>query len=56
MRRIAQGQMQGLLAAENHFGYLSSYLAAGFTARRTDSDGSVWVGRELQAALRHIAP
>jgi ribosomal protein S18 acetylase RimI-like enzyme len=34
--------------AENHFGHLGMYLAAGFTVRRTDSDGSVWVGKELQ--------
>jgi ribosomal protein S18 acetylase RimI-like enzyme len=34
-------------AAENHFGPLSMYLAAGFTVGRTDPDGSVWVGREL---------
>lgn len=34
--------------AENHFGHLSMYLAAGFTVRRTDPDGSVWVGKELQ--------
>ena len=33
--------------AENHFGPLSMYLAAGFSIRRTDSDGSVWVGLEL---------
>jgi len=33
--------------AENHFGPLGMYLAAGFTVRRTDADGSVWVGREL---------
>jgi GNAT superfamily N-acetyltransferase len=42
-------------AAENHFGYLSMYLAAGFTVRRTDSDGSVWVGKDLQAISQHIA-
>lgn len=42
--------------AENHFGYLSMYLAAGFTVRRTDSDGSVWVGKELQPASQPIAP
>jgi hypothetical protein len=34
--------------AENHFGPLAMYLAAGFTVRRTDADGSVWVGKELQ--------
>jgi len=33
--------------AENHFGPLRMYLAADFTFRRTDDDGSVWVGREL---------
>lgn len=33
--------------AENHFGPLGMYLAAGFTVRRTDDDGSVWVGKEL---------
>jgi GNAT superfamily N-acetyltransferase len=33
--------------AENHFGPLSMYLAAGFSIRRTDVDGSVWVGRDL---------
>lgn len=33
---------------ENHFGPLSMYLGAGFTVRRTDADGSVWVGKELQ--------
>jgi len=32
---------------ENHFGPLSMYLAAGFTIRRSDDDGSVWVGKEL---------
>jgi GNAT superfamily N-acetyltransferase len=34
-------------SAENHFGPLSMYLAAGFSIRRTDADGSVWVGRDL---------
>lgn len=33
--------------AEKHFGPLGMYLAAGFTVRRTDDDGSVWVGKEL---------
>ena len=33
---------------ENHFGPLGMYLAAGFTVRRTDPDGSVWVGKDLQ--------
>ena len=32
---------------ENHFGPLNMYLAAGFTVRRSDDDGSVWVGKEL---------
>jgi GNAT superfamily N-acetyltransferase len=37
--------------AENHFGPLSMYLAAGFTVQRTDeSDASVWVGKELVPA------
>jgi GNAT superfamily N-acetyltransferase len=41
--------------AENHFGPLAMYLAAGFKIRRRDeSDGSVWVGKELQKA--HEAP
>ncbi|GAB2583190.1 hypothetical protein GCM10027034_14150 [Ramlibacter solisilvae] len=35
-------------SAENHFGPLAMYLAAGFTVVRTDGDGSVWVGKELQ--------
>ena len=34
--------------AENHFGPLAMYLAAGFTVRQTDADGSVWVRKELQ--------
>ncbi len=34
--------------AENHFGPLAMYLAAGFTESRTDSDGSIWVGKELK--------
>lgn len=42
-------------AAENHFGHLSMYLAAGFAVRRIDSDGSVWVGKELQNASPSIA-
>ena len=33
--------------AENHLGPLAMYLAAGFIVRRTDTDGSVWVGKEL---------
>jgi GNAT superfamily N-acetyltransferase len=33
--------------AENHLGPLAMYLAAGFTVRRTDTDGSVWVNKEL---------
>ena len=37
--------------AENHFGFFGMYLAAGFTVHRTDADGSVWVGKELQPAL-----
>ncbi len=37
----------GTGAAENHFGPLRMYLAAGFTVRRTDEDGSVWVTKEL---------
>ena len=32
---------------ENHFGPLGMYLAAGFTIRRRDDDGSVWVGKAL---------
>jgi GNAT superfamily N-acetyltransferase len=40
--------------AENHFGPLGMYLAAGFTVRRTDADGSVWVGKELQPTLLPI--
>ncbi len=35
-------------SAQNHFGPLGMYLAAGFTVRRTDEDGSVWVGKELR--------
>jgi GNAT superfamily N-acetyltransferase len=34
-------------SAENHFGPLGMYLAAGFDVRRTDADGSVWVGKAL---------
>lgn len=48
-RPAAQG------TAANHFGYLSMYLDAGFTVRRTDSDGSVWVGKELQPVSQPIA-
>jgi GNAT superfamily N-acetyltransferase len=33
--------------AENHFGPLSMYLAAGFTVHHTDSDGSVVVRKAL---------
>jgi GNAT superfamily N-acetyltransferase len=33
--------------AQNHFGPLSMYLAAGFTVDRTDADGSVWVSKPL---------
>ena len=35
--------------AANHYGPLGMYLAAGFVVRRTDDDGSVWVGKELRA-------
>jgi GNAT superfamily N-acetyltransferase len=34
-------------AAENHFGPLAMYLANGFVHWRADSDGSVWVRKEL---------
>lgn len=34
--------------ADNHFGPIAMYLAAGFTVERTDSDGSVWVGKPLK--------
>ncbi|WP_194792919.1 GNAT family N-acetyltransferase [Caenimonas koreensis] len=34
-------------AAENHFGPLTMYQAAGFTVHREDTDGSVWVRRAL---------
>jgi GNAT superfamily N-acetyltransferase len=43
-------------AAENHFGPLAMYLAAGFTERRKDTDGSVWVTRDLQPRPRYIEP
>ncbi len=33
--------------AQNHFGPLSMYLAAGFSVRSTDADGSVWVAKPL---------
>ena len=33
--------------AENHFGPLALYLAAGFTIHREDTDGSVYVRRPL---------
>jgi GNAT superfamily N-acetyltransferase len=33
--------------AENHYGPLAMYLAAGFAVHRRDDDGSVWVRREL---------
>ena len=33
--------------AENHYGPLGIYLAAGFAVQRTDDDGSVWVRRAL---------
>jgi GNAT superfamily N-acetyltransferase len=39
-------------AAENHFGPLGMYLAAGFTVDRTDADGSLRVAKELQPAAR----
>jgi len=34
-------------AADNHFGPLNMYLKAGFLLWKTDSDGSVWVRKEL---------
>lgn len=34
-------------AAENHFGPLRMYLAAGFDVHRRDSDGSVYVRKQL---------
>jgi GNAT superfamily N-acetyltransferase len=34
-------------AAENHFGPLRLYLSAGFTIRREDEDGSLYVRRAL---------
>ncbi len=34
-------------SAENHFGPLGMYLAAGFSVRSTDADGSVWVRKVL---------
>ena len=34
-------------SADNHFGPLAMYLAADFTVRRTDADGSVWMSKEL---------
>ena len=34
--------------AQNHYGPLSMYLANGFMVRRTDSDGSVWVAKDLE--------
>lgn len=37
-------------AAENHFGPLAMYLAAGFTVHRTDADGSVYVRKQLESA------
>lgn len=36
--------------AENHYGPLAMYLAAGFSVHRTDADGSVWVRKALQPA------
>jgi ribosomal protein S18 acetylase RimI-like enzyme len=33
--------------AQNHFGPLNMYLAAGFSLGRTDPDGSVWVSKPL---------
>jgi len=41
--------------AENHFGPLGMYLAAGFTVRQTDADGSVWVTKELQPPVQPIS-
>ena len=38
--------------ADNHFGPLALYLAAGFTVHREDTDGSVFVRRDLQPATR----
>jgi GNAT superfamily N-acetyltransferase len=46
----ANPRSSGTKAAENHYGPLGIYLAAGFTVRRTDADGSFWVGKELQSA------
>jgi len=39
-------------SAENHFGPLSMYLAAGFSVRSTDADGSVWVRKVLARQSR----
>jgi GNAT superfamily N-acetyltransferase len=33
--------------AQNHYGPLNMYLAAGFSVHRTDPDGSVWVSKPL---------
>ena len=33
--------------AQNHYGPLNMYLAAGFSLGRTDPDGSVWVSKPL---------
>lgn len=42
--------------AENHFGPLDLYLSAGFVVDREDSDGSVYVRRNLQASRPTVSP
>ena len=47
--RIAEAnpRPEATSAAENHFGPLAMYLAAGFGVHRTDDDGSVYVRKLL---------
>jgi ribosomal protein S18 acetylase RimI-like enzyme len=46
----ANPRLEARSDGENHFGPLSMYLSAGFTVRRTETDGSVWVDKELGAS------
>jgi GNAT superfamily N-acetyltransferase len=43
----ANPRPQAQTSADNHFGPLTMYLAAGFSVERKDDDGSVWVRKRL---------
>jgi GNAT superfamily N-acetyltransferase len=48
LKRVEANPRTGeVSAAQNHFGPLNMYLAAGFSLGRTDPDGSVWVSKPL---------